>query len=236
MTSRSRLVSCLFALSVVAGGALTSVTNGQTVATEKIPRPGHILVYDFVASPADVPADSAIAGQYAPHSTPQTADQIQTGRQVGAQIARELVANIRAMGLPAEGASSQTKPRIGDIVIRGYLLSIETGSAAERVAIGFGSGASELRVAVEGYQMTDRGLRKLGSGTTGSAGSKSPGAAASLAVTIATGNPLGLIVSGGTKAYGEKTGSSTIEGRAKDIAKKIGDQLRPRFQQQGWIK
>ena len=236
MTSRSRLVSCLFALSVVAGGALPCVTNGQTVASEKIRRPDHILVYDFVASPADVPADSAIAGQYAPHSTPQTADQIQTGRQVGAQIARELVANIRAMGLPAGQASSQTAPRIGDLVIRGYLLSIETGSAAERVAIGFGSGASELRVAVEGYQMTDRGLRKLGSGAVDSTGSKSPGTAASLAVAVATGNPLGLIVSGGKNISGEESGSSTIEGRAKDTAKAIADQLRPRFEQQGWIK
>ena len=84
--------------------------------------------------------------------------------------------------------------------------------------------------------MTDRGLRKLGSGTVESSGSKSPGAAASLAVAIATGNPLGLIVSAGKNVYGEETGSSTVEGRAKDTAREIADQLRPRFEQQGWIK
>jgi hypothetical protein len=38
------------------------------------------------------------------------------------------------------------------------------------------------------------------------------------------------------KAYGEYSGSSQIEGRAKATAKEIADQLRPRFDQQGWIK
>jgi hypothetical protein len=53
---------------------------------------------------------------------------------------------------------------------------------------------------------------------------------------IATGNPAGLLVSGGMKAYGEYSGSAKIEGRAKDTAKEIAEQIRPRFQQQGWIK
>ena len=69
-----------------------------------------------------------------------------------------------------------------------------------------------------------------------SGGSKGPGAAAPLAVAIATGNPLGLIVSSGMKVYGEASGSSKIDGRAEQTAKEVANQLRPRFQQQGWIK
>jgi hypothetical protein len=46
---------------------------------------------------------------------------------------------------------------------------------------------------------------------------------------------VGLIVGGGAKAYGEYSGSAKIEGRAKAIAKEIADQIRPKFQQQGWI-
>jgi hypothetical protein len=53
---------------------------------------------------------------------------------------------------------------------------------------------------------------------------------------VATGNPAGLIVTSGMKAYGEASGSSTLEGRAKDTAKEIADRLRPRFKEQGWIK
>jgi len=37
------------------------------------------------------------------------------------------------------------------------------------------------------------------------------------------------------KVYGEYSGSSKIEGRAKVTAKEIADQLKPKFQQQGWI-
>lgn len=37
------------------------------------------------------------------------------------------------------------------------------------------------------------------------------------------------------KVYGEKSGSNTVEGRAKQIAKEIADALKMRFQQQGWI-
>ena len=84
--------------------------------------------------------------------------------------------------------------------------------------------------------MTAQGLRKLGSGTVDSSGAKSPGAAVPVAVAVASGNPVGLIVSSGVKVYGEASGSSTIEGRAKQTAKEIADQLKTKFQQQGWIE
>jgi hypothetical protein len=35
--------------------------------------------------------------------------------------------------------------------------------------------------------------------------------------------------------YGEKSGSSKIEGRVKQTVKEITDQLRQRFVEQGWI-
>jgi hypothetical protein len=236
MKAGRRLVSSLFVVIVIAGCASTKVTDRQVLVREKIPRPNHILVYDFVATPADMPADSALAGHSAVQPTPQTAEHIATGRRVGAEIGERLVEEIRRMGLPAERASTGTRPQINDLVIRGYLLSVDEGSAAKRVAIGFGAGASQLSVAVEGYQMTAQGLRKLGSGTVDAGGSKGPGAAAPLAVAVASGNPVGLIVSSGMKVYGEASGSSKVEGRAEQTAKKIAEELEPRFRQQGWIK
>jgi hypothetical protein len=44
-------------------------------------------VYDFIAAPADMPADSSIGGQMSAPSTPPTAKEIETGRKYGAQIA-----------------------------------------------------------------------------------------------------------------------------------------------------
>jgi hypothetical protein len=235
MRSRIALAFLSLFVMVVAGGcSSTKITSRDELVTQKLPRPAHIWVYDFAATSADVPADSALAGQ-TEDATSQTAEHITTGRELGAQIATELIQEIRSMGLPAEQGVTGTTPAINDIVIRGYLISFAEGSEAKRVAIGFGSGSSQLKVAAEGFQMTAQGLRKIGSGTTDSSGSKTPGAALGVAALIATHNPVGLIVSSAVKVYGEESGSAKVEGRAKQIAKEIGDVLKKRFEQEGWI-
>jgi hypothetical protein len=234
MKSRSRLVLCLFALVVAAGCATTKVSDRQQIVSGQLPRPNEIWVYDFAATAADVPAGSALAGQVTDAS--QTPEDLAIGQQLGAEIASQLVQQVQAMGMPAARGGAGTAPQLNDIVIRGQLISIQQGSAAERVAIGFGAGASELKTAVEGYQMTAQGLRKLGSGAVDAGGGKSPGAALGVVGLIATANPAGLIISSGMKVYGEASGSSKVEGRAKATAKEIADVLKQRFHQQGWIQ
>ena len=203
--------------------------------TGPIPRPGTIWVYDFAATAADIPAESALAGAKDIDTTPQTPEQVAEGMKLGDQIATELVAQINAMGMPAQLASPETKPQINDMVIRGYLLYMKQGNEAERVAIDSARARPELKTVVEGFQMTATGLRKLGSGDVNAGGGKSPGAALGVVGLIATDNPAGLIVSGGMHVYGEASGSSKVEGRAKATAKEIADVLKKRFQEQGWI-
>lgn len=233
MKSGGHAVSCLLALVFAAGCASTQISDQEILVTEKIPRPKRILVYNFAATPADA---AQLAGRPAVGGSPQTPEQIQAGRQLGASIAGYLAAEIRDMGLPGAEVPIGTRAQVNDILIKGYVLSVDEGSATKRMTIGFGSGASELRTAVEGFQMTPQGLRKLGSGTVDSVGNQTPGAAVGVAGLIATGNPAGLIVSSGMKLYGERSGSSTLEGRAAATAKEIAAQIRPRFQQQGWIQ
>ncbi len=228
--------SLVFALVVLTGCASAKVTQQESnIGDEKLPRPARIIVHDFAATPADVPADSALTGQYAEPSTPQTAEQIATGRKLGAEIAKELVTELKGMGLPAVQAAGQPAPIANDIVIRGYLLSVEEGSAGKRVLIGFGSGDAELKTVVEGYQMTPQGLRLLGSGELDAEGGKTPGVLVPLAVAAATRNPIGLIVGGVVKLRGEESGSATIEGSAKRTAKEISEHLKAAAEKQGWI-
>jgi hypothetical protein len=54
-------------------------------------------------------------------------------------------------------------------------------------------------------------------------------------VTIATANPIGLIVSLPVKVGSEMTGRSTVEGVGKRMADKIADVLEEKFQEQGWL-
>ena len=137
------IVPCLFAVLVATGCASTKVTSQEKFVTGQLPWPGNILVYDFAATAADVPADSALVRQYSVDVTPQTPGQIAAGRLLGVEIAAELVGRIHDLGMPAQRPSAGTQPQINDLVIWGYLISINEGSTAKRVVIGFGYGASE---------------------------------------------------------------------------------------------
>jgi Domain of unknown function (DUF4410) len=230
-TRRAAMASLL----LLAGCASTQVTSHQPYQGEKLPRPGRIMVHDFVADPADLPAGSPLAAQAAPASPAPSASELELGRQLGAQVAEALVTDLESMGLNAVRAAGQPAPAVDDIVLRGYFLSVDPGDATQRVMIGFGAGAAELKTAVEGYQMTPAGLRRLGSGEVASGGGKVPGVLVPLAVLAGSGNPVGLIVGGTVKARGEATGSATIEGAARATADKIMEQMRPTIERQGWI-
>jgi hypothetical protein len=221
---------------LLAGCASTKLENREVLVTEKLPKPAHIWVYNFVASPEDIPADSDLAGKVSAPSTNQTPEMADLGRKLGYEISAQLVEEIRKMNLPAEHAIAATKPQVNDIVIRGYLVSMEKGRTGMRTVIGFGAGGSELTTTIEGFQMTESGLRKLGSGTLGATGSKGPGMGVGGAAWLITGSPIGLVVSGGLKVYGEASGSSKIEGRAKQTAEEIGKILKTRFEKEGWIE
>jgi len=232
--SANKFLTCLIALAITAGCASTTVSNRQQFASGYLPQPNQIWVYPFAATPADVPPESALAGN-AGSAAPQTPQQIAEGRKLGLAIATQVVQEIIGMGLPAAIGSAATRPQLNDVVIEGTLLSVQQGNAAERVTIGFAAGESQLKVAVEGFQMTPNGLRKLGSGDIGSTGNKTPGMSVGLISMLVTHNPAGLILTTGMKAYGEASGSNTIEGRVSQIAKEIGGALKTRFQLQGWI-
>lgn len=229
------LAFCLLLAALLTGCASTKLTANQPVSAERLPRPGQIWIYDFTFNPAEVQADSALANAEAP-ATPPTAEEAAMGQELGTSIATNLVREIQAMDMPAAEAAAATKPQINDIVIRGYLVSVDQGSRAKRMTLGFGSGGSELTTLLEAYQMTPSGLRKLGSATVNSGGGKGPGGAVGAAMWVVTGSPVGLVVGGGVKIYGEASGKATIRGRAEATAKEIAERIKIKFQEQGWIQ
>lgn len=226
----------ILALVVATACASTQVSNRQAYTGGKIARPDRILVYDFAADASDVPGESSLAGQMSTPATPPTAEQLAEGHKLGVEVAKDLVAEIQKMGLPAVRAEGAPGPRPGELVLKGYFVSVDEGSAVKRIVVGFGSGGPTLKTMVEGFLMTENGLRRLGSGEIDSGSGKSPGLAVPLVVTLATANPIGLAVGGAVKAAGEISGASTIEGSGKRTAEEIAKELKIRFQQQGWIE
>jgi hypothetical protein len=228
------LLAMLAACSVLVSCASTKVSDREILVNSPLPKPGQLVVYDFAFDPKDVPADSVLAKfQTAPTIAP-TPEQAATAKKLGSLIATELISQIREMGLNAVAPGVVTQPK--DCIIRGYLVSIDEGSTLKRITIGFGAGAAELKTLVEGFQVTADGERRLGYGVIDASGSKAPGGAFGVAALVATGNPIGLVVQSGLKATGELTGYSTVEGRAKQTAKEISEQLKIRFKDLGWIQ
>lgn len=232
----SRLGIMLILIVAMTSCAAAKVTSRESdIGNEKIARPDRIYVYDFVATPADLSPQDVTTAQYAAPANPQSDKEIELGRKLGNLVATKLAAKINAMGLAAETADASTKPGVGDLVIRGHFESIEEGSAGKRIVLGFGSGNADLKTAVAIYEVTAQGLRKLASGSIDSGGGKTPGVLLPLAVTVATANPIGLVVGGAVKATGEISGRDTIEGSAERTAGQIATELQAGFQRQGWI-
>jgi hypothetical protein len=233
---RSILTLAILA-SLAAGCSTIKVSDREEYEGPSLPKPARILVYDFAATPADLPEWADESNVYAQAGATMDADQLAAGRKLGADAAKELVKKINAMGMTAVDAANAPGPQTNDLAIVGYFTSIAKGSGVERVVVGFGKGSAQVNAHVVGYRDTDSGMQRLGGGTIDSGGSgKSPGLIVPALVTIATKNPIGLVVSGAVKAEGEVSGRTTDEGSAERLADEIAKELKPKFQEQGWIE
>ncbi len=230
-------IAIILGLAALVGCASSEITQRQSnAAQEQIPRPGRIIVYDISATPSDVPATAAITGSYSQRQSPQTAQEIQVGRQLGALVAANLVRKILAMGMPAERAGRGPPPQLGDALITGQFISIDEGDKAKRVLIGFGKGSAEIRTHIEGYVVTSSGHRLLGSRDVATAGGKLPGLIVSGAMSIATSSPVGVIINSIVTVKGEKKkGAETLEGAAKLTADGMAKELKVIFRGHGWL-
>lgn len=235
----------LFTLAALAGCASSQVTERKSyIGDEKLARPGRILVYDFFSAPADGSAETSAstatrasaAAPGAHQNSPPIEEVTDAHRKLGIRVAEELVADIRNAGFPAVRAVGEPAPQNGDIVIKGNFVNLDKGAAEKRVLLGFGSGAAKLKTVVDGYQMTDQGLRPLASSEIQAGSGKMPGLVLPLAVVAVTANPIGLIVGGTAKAVGEADGSDTIDGAAKRTAGQISEELVAEFHRQDWAE
>lgn len=216
--------------------ASTEVTSHKRHALgEKLQKPDRIIVYNFGATPDDIPADAAISGYYRKRAKPQTAEEIRVGRELGSILKKELIKEIRKMGMPAEIAGTGPAPGIGDLLIKGEFVSIEEGSKSKRLLIGFGAGAGKLRTHVLRYQITADGPRLLGRKVIKAKDGKLPGLILPGTIGAATGNVVAPVIFGGLIINREIVPENLQDG-AKRTAQEIAKVLSKKFVAQGWIQ
>ncbi len=223
----------MFTLVIAAGCSSAKVMERDTYEGPKIPQADRVIVHNFVADPAEVPPGSWFS-RYTVDSQPLTSEQLEVSRKLGAEMADRLVEKLNNFGLPAVRAVGQPAPLINDVVIRGYFISVSEGSATKRVALGMGYGNAELTTAVEVFQMTPQGLRRLGGGKLKSGDDYLPGAAVPVAIFAATANPIGLIVGGTVRGGAEATGSGSMDQAITRSVDEIAQKLKEGAERQGW--
>jgi len=200
-------------------------------------RPNTILVYDFAVSADEVQLDRGVVGDIESQQahTSRTTQELELGHKVARIISDALVAEINAMGLPAQRAWGAPGRWERALVVEGQLLSIDQGNQAERITVGLGAGRSDVESRVQLYAATQSGLERLESFTTTMKSGYMPGMAETMGAG-AIGGHLAVAAAAGTALHGaaEKF-SADVDAEAKRTAKAIAKQLRGYFQAQGWV-
>lgn len=236
-TASRRFSAPVLALSLSLLAACTSVSVDRDVgATEQLPAPDRVLVYNFAVTPQEVQLDavgSAITSTL--DGTADSAQEVQVGHAVANAVAKRLVSNIQNMGLNAERASGPVPPTGTDVLIVGQLVSIDQGNEAERVVIGLGAGRSDVEARVQVYEST-AGKRIPIETMEGTAKSSlMPGAAETLGVGGLTGHVLVSAAITAGSQVANQTLSANVDSEAGRLADKVADQLKVLFATQGWI-
>ncbi len=236
MNRTTVLAACLLAISLAAGCAQTNVSDrNSTRLSTIIAKPARVIVYDFASTPAAVPPDSAIAGLYRQRATPQSREEIALGRRLGARVSARLVEELKKSGIAAVAVATGPVPHPGDEVIRGEFVSIDKGSRAKRMLIGFGAGAAGLEILVEGYLVTATGLVPLGSAQIETAGGKMPGMLVPIGAGAAAGNVARSAAISGAGNVLQEAGPESLDGAAKRTAKAIAKAIVKAYKERGWM-
>jgi hypothetical protein len=226
----------LLAAFLVAGCASTSVQPKMEYAGKRLPRPDHILVYDFAASPDDVKLDRGVGPQLAKHikkGTPRTEKEISVGRKVANAMSEELVKEIRKLGLSAERAAGHPKNFTNALLVEGQFLSIDEGNRTERMVIGFGAGRTAVEAHVQVYEVTPEGQKEIEEFQATTKSGRKPGMAEMMGVGAIAGHLLtSTVVSGAISVSGEASWEK-VEADAKKIAKNVAQELGHFFVKQG---
>jgi hypothetical protein len=203
-----------------------------------LPRPMHIIVYQFATSPDEVQLDrspTAVA-QWKLSGTSSTQERADVAHAVAKTLATKLVAKIQALGLPAELGYGPPSVGAGPVlVIDGQFIAIDEGTRALRMVIGLGAGHSTVRTAVQVTEMYPEGRRLVDQFEVDARSGYKPGAAETMgagaaAGTLATAAAVTAAGSVASEAFG-----ANVDADSERTASKIAKLLATFFAEEGWI-
>lgn len=211
--------------------ALAGCGAARIPAETRLPRPDHVYVYDFRASPASVNVDtnqfSYVMGGLAMARDARSREaDAAAARQA---IATTLLAQLRGMGLPAVPAHDPPPPAENALLITGAITNITEAIPADLAEITVGAAHSQVNArSTLAYQLAGTAARPWRDLTEAAPVVPSPGQETD--VNDTSGVPLGYL-----SARTPEARTAEVAGQAQRLTIRLAAQLRTIFQAQGWV-
>jgi hypothetical protein len=219
--SWARGVSLILLLALVPACANVSTSGVRRYSGMRLPVPRAIVVYDFEPTGSAIGIDPG-AGASEGGSGLSSAE-LAVRREVGRVLADVLAKELQDRGIVTARQQGPVNVPPESMAIRGQIISIDEGSSARRIFIGFGSGRSRLASVAELLGNADAGMVSLWRYQNTAASGARPGVLTTLPIGIAVQGVtlLVLAVNGTLTTMGAL--SSTSSANAKRMAKEMAD-------------
>ena len=229
----------ILVVSVVLIGCRATTENVMTYGGQ-LPRPQRIVVYDFTSTAGDVHLQSGLGGQIKEsmkeaEGESVTAQQTKLQQDIARLMTTQLVQEIRklGLGLPVDSAEMAGPVTEGQLSIEGQFLTIDEGNQTKRLVIGFGKGASHVRIAVQVLETIAGQHRLVEDFYTNANSSPKPGFGPMAGVGAAVGAARAATAGAGVGTTAIM-GAQDAEGDTKEAATAITKELARFFAKQGW--
>jgi hypothetical protein len=198
-----------------------------------LPRPDVILVRDFAVTSDDVKLDKGITASIglSIEGVTESEEQVRVGRQAADQLAAKIVDALNERGIHAARGRGRPVITPNTVILIGEFLTVDQGSRAARLVVGFGLGGTELRTRIEAYRA---GQRIAAAETLAASGAK-PGAAVTLGMGAAAGTAATAAAVAAGTATASEVFSANVEADIRRTADAIADQIRDAYRERGWL-
>jgi hypothetical protein len=211
------------ALSLLGCNTVDSAAD-STMAEQRMARPAAIVVQPFAISPDSATPPAGTSGSTAGDDAEAAANRFSES------LAANLVPALGAMGLPAIGTDAPLPPSGNVVTIEGTFVSVPGGDSAEPAIVSLADSWPDVVVDIQLYDTSDAGDRLVedlefrltdddalmpGGGPADEPTEAEAGTAAAGAISPAV--------------------EAKLDAAARDGAEAIARQLRPYFEDYGWI-
>ncbi len=206
-------------------------------ASEGLPKPDHIAVYDFAVTPGDVQLDRGVGPEMIRdvQGTSQTKEEVRVGRAVAEALSKKLVEELRGKGITAYRARFAPPATTTTASILGQFRQIDQGNRTLRTVVGFGLGGSQLGTSIQVYQGKGQEAKLVSKAETMTESSLKPGMGVLFPIGAAAGTVATAAAVSGTTTVASEKFFATVEEDAKRTAEEIAKRIITYYTRHGWL-